>query len=350
MEYAIILAGGAGTRFWPLSRQNAPKQFLNLYSDRPLIEQTITRILPLVNRNNIRIATNKIYHKKIKYYLKKLGIAAQNVLFEPEAKNTLAPIGLLSKNIFKKDNDAAIVVLPCDHYIRDKVKFLSLLRKALNLAKQGYIVTLGIKPVYPETGYGYIKVNSKLKIKNSKLYKVERFIEKPDINRAKKFLKDGRFYWNAGIFIFRADTLLREIKKYMPKEYAIIIKINNQGSPGKLWTKLSSISIDYAVMQRSKKLALVPADFGWLDLGSWKALEYFAHKDRQGNIFKGGCIDIGSFNTFAWSDNRLLATVGLNNIIIVNTKGAVLVCNKDKTQDVKKIVQSLKQKKQYQQI
>lgn len=348
MTYAIILAGGSGTRFWPLSRKNRPKQFISLCSDKPMIEVAVKRVRPFIKSGNTYIATNRIYYKKIWSCLKGLGVRRQNILFEPQAKNTLAPIGVLSNSIYKRDRNAVIAVLPSDHHIGSREKFLGRLREAVKAAEKGYIVTIGIKPTYPETGYGYVKIKSQShKDTKSQVFEVNRFIEKPDIERAKQFLKDKKFYWNAGIFIFRAETLLGEVRKFAPKQYAIITRINGRGGPDSLWAKLKPVSIDYAVMQKSKKIALVPSDFLWLDLGSWKTVEYFAKKDGKGNIFKGNCIDIGSRNVLAWSEAGILATIGLNNMIVVSTRDAVLVCDKDKAQDVRKIVSALRQRKQF---
>lgn len=340
MNYAIILAGGSGSRFWPLSRHAEPKQFLNLCSGRPMIEDTINRIRRLIKRENIYIATNRIYHKNIKGCLARLDVPMGNIFFEPESRNTLAPIGLVSRKIHDRDRDAVILVMPSDHYIRKEDKFLATLNKAISAAGRGYIVTIGITPDAPETGYGYIKI----KEKNKDFCSIERFIEKPDISRARKFFRDKRFFWNGGIFIFRADCMLGEIRKFALPDFRIIKKIGDNASLEKFWGRITSISIDYAVMEKTRKAALIPSDFGWMDLGSWRAVEYFCKKDKCGNIFKGDCVDIGSKDTLAWSDNRLLATVGLNNVIIVDTKDALLVCSKDKTQDVKKIVQILKRK------
>lgn len=346
MNYAIILAGGVGSRFWPLSREEEPKQFLNLCSSRPMIEETIDRIRRLIPKNNIYIATNKIYHQKIKDCLKKMNISQRNLFFEPQARNTLAPIAKLTKNIYDKDKDSIILVLPCDHYIKNKSRFLKVLNKAISIAKRGHIVTLGITPDRPQTGYGYIKVKSKQK----DFYAIDKFIEKPDCFRAKKFIEDRRYYWNAGIFIFRADIMLEEIKKFVPQDFKLIIKIRDKKSLNRLWPKISSISIDYAIMEKTHKIALIPADFDWTDLGSWQSVERLVKKDKSGNIFLGKCLDLGSKNTLAWSDKCLLATSGLDNIIIVVTKDAVLACAKDKAQDVKKIVQILKEKNLYKQI
>ncbi|MFA5410469.1 MAG: sugar phosphate nucleotidyltransferase [Candidatus Omnitrophota bacterium] len=348
MKYAIILAGGTGSRFWPLSRHALPKQFLNLYSDRPMIEQTIKRIQPFVKKSNIYIATNKIYRRNINDYLKNLHIPPQNLLFEPESRNTLAPIGLLAKNIYDKDKEAVILVLPSDHYIENRTGFLNALTKAVNVAKEGYIVTFGIIPDRLETGYGYIKI--KAQSSRPKAYKVDSFIEKPPLSQAQGFIRKKGYYWNSGIFIFRPNVILQEIKKFAPRDYRLIIKSDNKKIIAKVWPRFTSVSIDYAIMEKTNKLMLIPGDFGWMDLGSWQAVEFFGKKDKCGNIFKGNCIDVGSKNVLVWSDKRLLATVGLENMIIADTKDALLVCAKNKAQDVKKIVQILREKKSYKQI
>ena len=345
MNYAIILAGGSGTRFWPLSRTQEPKQFLNLCSDKPLITQAVHRIKKILEAENIYIATNKIYQKNIKACLKGLGIPRGNLFFEPLSKNTLAPIGALSNLIYRCDNDALITVIASDHYLKNEPIFLKALKEGLVTANKGYIVTIGIKPDRPHTGYGYIKTKTQDTRRKAQVFAVEKFIEKPDIKRAKEFLKDKRYYWNAGIFIFRADTMLKAIKKFASRDFRVINKIKDKKSMNRQWKRFRPVSIDYAIMEKAKNIALIPADFGWVDLGSLSAIEYFSKKDGYGNIFKGRCIDIGSKNTLAWSGHRLLATLGLDNIIIVDTKDALLVCAKDKAQDVKAIVRALKQRK-----
>lgn len=351
MNYAIILAGGIGSRFWPLSSDLKPKQFLNICSNRPMIDESVTRISALIKKNNIYIATNKLHDKKIRIFLKNYQIPLKNVLFEPETKNTLAPIAFLSNKINKIDPDAVMVVLPCDHIIKQKYRFLKLLNKALDIAKQGYIVTLGVNPTRPNTGYGYIRIKSKIpaspagrKNQKIKIYKVDRFIEKPNPREAKALLKDKRYYWNSGIFIFRAGMILEEVRRFKPDVIKIIIKMKNKQDLNYLWQKLPSISIDYAVMEKTKKMVLLPVNYSWIDIGSWQAVEEILKKNKDGNIFKGNCIDIGSKNSLVWSDRQLVATLGLDNIIIVNTKDALLVCSKDKSQDIKKIVQILKKK------
>ncbi len=340
MNYAIILAGGVGSRFWPLSRQTEPKQFLSVCSDKPLIEETIERIAPAVKKENIYIAGNTIHRKKIRGSIRKYGVPVKNVLFEPEGRNTFPPVIFLSHKISKLDPEAVISVLPCDHVIQNNKKFLRLLTKAFLVSNKGGIVTFGVTPKRPETGYGYIKICAGEKERNSAgVYKIEKFIEKPDLETAKSLIKDKKYYWNSGIFVFRADVLIKEAQELLPDVYRNLI---NEPNFKRLWASLPATSIDYAIMEKAKNIMLVPADYGWLDLGSWQAIEEVMTKDKNGNIFKGNCVDIESEDTFVWSQSRLVASVGLKDIIIVDTDDALLVCSKKKVQEVKKVVQALK--------
>ena len=263
------------------------------------------------------------------------------MFFEPAAKSTFAPIAVLTQKIYERDKKAVILVFPCDHYIKNKERFQRILKKAVEASSKGYIGTLGVKPKRPETGYGYIKVSSWFMVHGSWVYKVARFEEKPSVEKAGKFFRDRRYYWNSGIFIFRAKDMLEEIKRLMPEDYALLSKINNRGL-NKYWPKLATLSVDYAIMEKTNKLVLVPEDFGWLDVGDWNAMSFLSKKDRNGNILNGNCIDIGSRNIFSSSDGRLVATVGLNNMIVVATDEAVLVCSKAKAQEVRKVAQLLK--------
>lgn len=343
MNYAIILAGGVGSRFWPLSRAIEPKQFLNICSSRPMLEEAIRKISPVVNPENIYIATNFAHRQKVKSCMRGLKIPSENILFEPATKNTLAPIAVLTEKIYFGDQDAVILVLPCDHFIRDKQRFLHLLKKAMDIARAGRIVTFGFSPKRPETGYGYIK--TRLKPASCKpAYEVERFIEKPVLAVAEKFIRDKHYYWNSGIFIFRADTMLGEIRSFTPRVYGMLAKALGKDGIKKIWQRMPSISVDYAIMEKTRKAVLLPADYGWMDLGSWQAIVEVMKKNKQNNIFRGNCIDIGSKNTLSWSTQRLVATVGLDGIIVVDTKDALLVCALDKAQEVKKVIGLLKQR------
>ena len=342
MIHAVILGGGEGRRFWPLSSQSNPKQFLSICSDQPMIIETLRRIKRLVSRERIHIATNRIYRKKAIKCLKGEGLRERNFLFEPVTKNTFAPIALLTREIYRLDKQAIVIVLPSDHYIKDAKRFNSILKEALGPAEQGYIVTLGISPRGVETGYGYLKTGRNTLGRYSL---VERFIEKPKEGLAKRLMREKRVYWNAGIFIFRADVFLGEAEKLMPKSNRLIKKIDGRKDLKRLWPRLQSISVDYAVMEKSKKLCLVPADCGWSDIGSWGALMGLHKKDKSVNVLKGKCLNLGSKNTFVWGQRRPIAVVGLKNIVVVDTKNGILVAAKDKCQDVKKIVERLKKTK-----
>ncbi len=343
MNYAIILAGGVGSRFWPLSRSVEPKQFLEVCSKKPMITQTILRIRKCIVGKNIYLAANKLHKAKILQCLK--GISAKT-FFEPEGKNTFAPIGFLSAKIYSFDKEAVIIVLPCDHFIKNEAKFLCSLKKGIEIALQGYIVTMGIRPSRAETGYGYIRASSK--IDRSGCLRAQAFIEKPDIKKAQRLLNDKRYFWNGGIFIFKASVLVEEIKKLMPAAFKTILKLT-QGSSAisRHWHMLPSLSIDYAIMEKTKRMALLPVDFGWVDLGSWQAVAEIIGKDRNNNVFKGNCIDLESKNSLVWGQERLIATVGLKDVVVVDTPDALLVCAKDKTQEVKKLAQSLKRKNKF---
>jgi mannose-1-phosphate guanylyltransferase/mannose-6-phosphate isomerase len=305
-----------------------------------MLEETINRLSNVIKRENIHIATNRLQIKKITKCLENFNISTRNLLLEPEVKNTFAPIAVLSSRINNKHPNAVIAVLPSDHFVKDKKKFKASLTRAIEIANQGYIVTMGILADKPETGYGYIKIGKRYR----GFYLAQRFIEKPKLSTAKKFIQEKKYYWNSGIFVFRSAMILGEVKRLMPEAYSIITRMQNKKDIKKLWFKLPSISFDYAIMERTKKGVVLPVDYGWSDLGSWHALDKVMKKDRNGNIFRGAYVDLGSRNSFVWSDKRVVATLGLDNLVIVDTKDALLVCSKDKTQDVKKIVQILGQK------
>lgn len=348
MNYAIILAGGIGSRFWPLSRESDPKQFLNILSNKSLLEETLKRISPVIKKENIYIAANIKHKDKLKKYVKIFDIPVENLFFEPKGKNTLAPIAGLSKIISLQDNHALIAVLPSDHYIANNGKFIKSFSQGIQIAKSGSIATFGILPLRPETGYGYIKTAIKKNGAVSKSdigYKVEKFIEKPLLSTANKFLGEKTYFWNSGIFIFAANTILKEIHKFLPQTHQIIKEINSHQDCIKLWKYLPSISIDYALLEKTSRAVMLPLECGWTDLGNWQSVSEMIKKDKEGNIFKGTCLDKGSKDIFVHAKNRIIATIGLEKIIIIDTDDALLICPKNKAQEVKKIVELLKQKK-----
>ncbi len=358
--YAVIMAGGSGTRFWPLSREKMPKQLLKIGGEDTLIRETVSRVLPLIQIEDIFIVTNQSLADTINHQLStKFGRQWDgNFILEPEAKNTAPAIGLAALHLNRIDPESIMVVLAADHSIRRTDEFLSLLRKAAEAASQDYLVTFGIKPDRPETGYGYIKAGEKINKAESggqsvgHVHMVEAFVEKPDLETAKGYLKDGRYYWNSGMFIWKTRTLLSEIEKHQPLLYRGLQDIRSVIGTSKeadvikeVFKKLEPISIDYAVMEKTDRAAVIPADIGWSDVGSWTALDDVSERDAAGNIITGNVIDIGSRNSIIYADKRLVATIGLKDAVVVDTSDATLVCSKERAQDVKKVVDELKKRK-----
>lgn len=291
--YGIILAGGSGSRLWPLSRELYPKQLLNLNSDKSLLQSTFERLGSCMQKENILSITNTKHTSNVRMQLSELSDNVQ-VLSEPVSKNTAPAIALATKFIMQKSNsDPVIIVVPSDHLIENNDKFISTVKKGEKLAQNGYIVTFGIEPDYPETGYGYINTSEPLE----EGFKVKEFVEKPDLETAKKYLEAGTYFWNSGIFMFKASTLIEEIEKLAP-EIANISKeidfIKSNDIPFISFDKMPNISIDYAVMEKSNKIALVKLESDWNDLGSWQSIYDVSKKDKDGNVFAGHVLDEGS--------------------------------------------------------
>lgn len=339
--YGIILAGGSGSRLWPLSRELYPKQLLNIISDKSLLQSTFERLTHCMDKSNILSITNTKHASNVKMQIQEL---TENpiVLSEPVAKNTAPAIALAAKYILQKTNeDPIILVVPSDHLIKDNEKFLATVKKGEKLAQEGYIVTFGIQPDYPETGYGYINTLKQLEVG----YKVKEFVEKPDFETAKSYLKAGTYYWNSGIFMFKASVMMKEFAKLAPEIAKItnsVDFINSKDIPFVEFDKMPSISIDYAIMEKSDKIALLKLESDWNDLGSWKSIYDVSNKDENNNVFVGHVIDEGSKNSFVYASSKLVTTIGLEDTIIIETEDAILACKKDKTQDVKRIYETLK--------
>ena len=342
MMYGLILAGGSGSRLWPLSRELYPKQLINLQDKESLLQATFERIAKCIPEENIISMTGVKHLSNVKYQLSSL---AKNtvVLSEPISKNTAPAIALAAKYVLDKYKvDPVILVVPSDHLISDNESFVKTVKEGEKIAEKGYIVTFGIKPTYPETGYGYINVTSESILDG---VKVNKFVEKPNEELAKKYIADGNYYWNSGIFMFKASTLLEEVKKYSPEISKVLEEFDFSESdeiPFTIYDKMPSISIDYAVMEKSDKIALIKFDGGWNDLGSWKSIYDVSEKDKDGNVKIGHVLDEGSKNSLMYSSSKLVATIGLENIVVVETEDAILACRADKTQDVKKVFETLK--------
>jgi len=348
---AIIMAGGHGERFWPKSRESMPKQFLSLSCDgKTMLQLTVERILPVVDMEDIYIVTSKDYIDLVSEQLPQ--IPKQNILAEPMRKNTAPCIAFASAAISAKYSDAVVFVIPSDHIIKNKALFVDTLREASEISEIGEnIVTIGITPSYAETGYGYIKFIRDKLLNRGNYYKVLKFVEKPNAYRANQYLKDGTYLWNSGMFVWKLSTILKRFSEILPDMFSSIQVIKQsvgtadyQNIVNEEYEKIESISIDYGIMEKASNIYIIPGSFGWDDVGSWLALERINKTDEQGNFLLGDIIDEKTANSIVISNGRLIACVGVDNLIIVDSGDVVLVCNKDNTQDIKKVIEKLKVK------
>lgn len=344
---ALIMAGGCGERFWPKSRRSLPKQFLSLTSDnKTMIQLTVERILPIIDYQHIYVSTNFEYKK---YVLEQLPqIPEENILCEPCRRNTAPGIGLAAIHIEKKYDDAIMVVLPSDHLIKNSRLFIDSLHNACEVAQKGAnLVTIGITPDYPETGYGYIKFDSKKNEGNA--YSVENFVEKPDLELAKKYLLSEEYIWNSGMFVWKTSTIMYNIKTLLPDMHNGLLEIkesigseNYKSVLNTAFSRFQSISIDYGVMEKAKNIYTLPGAFGWDDVGSWLAVERINKTNENGNVIKGNVITVNCKNNIIEGSNKLIAAIGMEEVVIVDTDDALLICKKNRIADIKKVVENLK--------
>ena len=347
MLFPIIMAGGSGSRLWPLSRQLNPKQFLPLAdADFSMLQATIQRLAGL-GAELPRLICNEQHRFLAAEQLRLLGLEKAGILLEPVGRNTAPAIALAALQACSEAEDPILLVLAADHLIKDVEAFQTCIQTALPLAQDGKLVTFGIVPTHAETGYGYIEQGIDIGIGG---FKVSRFVEKPDLVTAQEYLANGSYFWNSGMFMFRASRYLEELEIYRPDILAACRAALAGGSQDLHFTRVDEAafaacpddSVDYAVMEKTADAVMVPLDAGWSDIGSWTALWDVSDKDQQGNVFKGDVLNQQSRNTYVHADSRLVATVGLDDLVIVETKDAVLVAHKDHVQDVKKIVEQLK--------
>lgn len=344
---ALIMAGGRGERFWPRSRKNMPKQFLALTDDgKTMIQLTVERILPIVEMEDIYIVTNKDYKELVQKQLP--DILEENILCEPVGRNTAPCIGLGAIHILKKYKDAIMLVLPSDHLIKYNSMFIKTLKEGCEIAQEGKnLVTVGITPDYPETGYGYIKFNPK--ICKGQAFAVEKFVEKPSVEVAKEYLNTEEYLWNSGMFIWKVSSILENMEQFMTEIYHGLLKIKNaigteeeETVLEKEFMSFSSMSIDYGVMEKAENIYILPGTFGWDDVGSWLAVERIKKTNEFGNIVNGNIITINTRNCIIEGTKKLIATVGLQDLVIVDAEDAILICEKDETTDIKKVLENLK--------
>ena len=340
--YAVILAGGSGSRLWPLSRQQLPKQFLALDGKDSLIQTTINRLSPVIDANSVLIVTQEAHAKGEAYH----ALLPYKTLFEPTGRNTAPAIALAAAYLTAGGADPIMVVLPSDHIIKDEVRFRVHLNMAIMAARSGKLVTFGIQPTRPDTGFGYIKAH---RGEDPEIFEVDRFTEKPDIITAERFLNEGGYYWNSGMFVWRASVILAEIQQHLPAVHQVLQNIvaeskasgTFQQAVEKHFAAMPSISIDYGVLEKSSRVSLVPCDIGWNDVGSWQAVHENSNQDENGNTLQGRVIAIDCKNSLIRAEKRLVAAIGIEDLCVIETADAVLISKSDQTQRVREVVDEL---------
>jgi mannose-1-phosphate guanylyltransferase len=346
--YALIMAGGGGTRLWPLSRRERPKQVLPLTEDRTLFQVTVERLHGLFPPERIYVVTGRDLAGPLHQSAPQL--LAENFIIEPQGRDSGPAAGLGTFHIAQHDPDATIAVLSADHHIAQERRFVDALRCAVDIAAEGHIVTLGIKPSFPATGFGYIQRGDAMKTCGEfTVYTSRRFTEKPDEATATAFLSSGMYSWNAGIFVWQAQRALSEFERQQPDMYAILEQaaaVPDQRDS--LWGQIKKISLDYAIMEGAQNVAVIPVDIGWSDVGTWATLFEVLARDEHGNATRSkfdGHIQIDTHETLIVSD-RMVVTIGVDNLVIVDTDDVILVCHRDRAQDVRDVVQRLKERGQ----
>jgi len=341
--YPILLAGGIGTRLWPVSRELYPKQLVKFIGEDSLLQGTIKRLTPVLDPENVRVVCGEQHFHETARHIEDLGLSPQGKLIcEPSGRNTAPAILLAVLHILAVEKDAVLCVFPADHVIQDRDGFHNRLGAAIALAKDGYIVTFGIRPHYPETGYGYVECGKNV---SHGARVLKRFVEKPDLATARKYIKAGNFFWNSGMFAFKASVILAEFKDHQP---ALLKKMKSLFKPNQPivredYDQLSDISIDYAIMEKTAKGVVLPSDFGWSDIGSWKSLYDFLKKDANNNVIDGDIVLQDTRNCLILGHDRLIAANRLRDLVVVETTDSVFISDLEHSRDVKSIVADLKQ-------
>ncbi len=341
-HYAIILCGGSGTRLWPLSRTLRPKQLLALNGEQTLLQQTAQRLSQYIDPSHLFTVTHEDHKFEVKGQLAELfPEAIANVLAEPCARNTLPAIAWATYQIFQQDPNAMVGVFASDHAIDNEAAFLSAWQTAEQAAEQDYLVLLGIEPHEPATGYGYIKPSQSLPIDGIlPVHQVAQFVEKPDVDNAKRFVSDG-YLWNSGMFVFKASTFMHMLEQYQPDIYQRVITLNAANLAAS-YAEFPNLSMDYGLAEKANKVAVVPVDMAWSDLGSWDSIHARHTKDSFNNVVHGNVINVDTKNSLVWTETGLVTTLGLNNIVVIQTADATLVCDRNRAEDIKLLVTAVK--------
>ncbi len=363
---AVLLAGGRGTRFWPRSRMRTPKQLLNITGRATMLSQTVNRLVPVFGLRNFWVVTNSEQAEAVRKELPNVG--ASHVLAEPVGRNTAAAIGLAAIHLIHEHDDAVMAVLPSDSYVADAVRYRALVSVAVSLArKPGNLLVLGIPPTRPETGYGYIeRGEASARTVNNRAFAVRRFTEKPKPRLARKYVASGKYLWNAGMFFWRASTFLESLRRFLPATHQALCQLAQtigtrryNATLERIYQKLENISVDYAVMEPATRqpagrgerestefrVLVIPARVGWSDIGSWAAVHELLGKGPDANVSAGPFLALDAQGNYFWSPKKFVAAIGVRNLVFVETDDAVLLCPRDRSQDVGKIVKWLEQQK-----
>jgi mannose-1-phosphate guanylyltransferase len=348
MDYAVIMAGGSGTRLWPLSRQQRPKQALKLIGQRTMFQHAVDRITPLLPVDQILVVTRQEHATLLMEQMPEIPV--ENFILEPEGRGTAPAIGLAAIHLQRRDPNASMIVLTADHYITEAEEFRRALKAALQVAQTGQLVTLGIKPTSPSTGFGYIHHGAALQaMEGFAVFQVERFIEKPDQDTATAMVNSGEYSWNSGMFIWRVDRILAEFAQHMPEFFQQLVALTNtldtsayKNTLQHTWPRVAKQTIDYGIMERAHAVAVIPVSIGWTDVGSWGSLLTLLPADQDGNIVIGPHVGLNTHDTFTFGEKRLIATIGVQSLVIVDTDDALLVCHIEQEQAVREVVETLK--------
>ena len=349
MTYAVIMAGGTGTRFWPKSTSKHPKQFLKLFGKETMIQQTVHRLSPFIESENVLVVTNSDYVRFVENQLS--SVPAHQVIGEPVARNTAPCVAAAAAILHKIDKESTMVVLPADHRIENREKFLAVLEGATELADEsGALITIGIEPNRPETGYGYIQYDSETESEagDFSAYSVKNFTEKPDLEKAKSFVQSGDYVWNSGMFIWKTSAILSAFENYLPEIYELtqeLIKSDvTDADIKKFYEACPSISVDYGIMEKAENVQVIPAEFGWNDVGSWRSVHDLSEKDDQKNALEPvDTVALNSGSNLVQTDSgKQVVLIGVDNVAVVETEDAIMVLNLDHDQDVKKVVEQFK--------